>query len=1068
MINHCNKKVLMVREKNRAEQDQVVLGSTKSVIRKRLLLSFVSVVCLLSCTATAYAFGLTQCAADRYGSNLGCTAQDVRITGIAIVPGGPTSCVGGGSVTLDLDVTLNFAKPDRYDIGVFLSSDGKDPAVTSLNGGAASCNVSILPLTSPFLNLDFDSCGDGNDTVGGAGVGVVRVTGVPVLCQAVALSGGKLYIPYLTSWDNTAGTVCTSAADPVPNTGSKCNVPDSAVEADVLRSTVALVTLPSISKTDGITTITAGNSTTYSIVITNTTGAVLSNAIFKDPLVSNLTVTSLSCSAAGGATCPSPLSIPTMQGGGITIPTMPVNSSVTFTLGTTVSAATPAGTITNTSFVIVSGETNSFSDTNNVITKFVVGKSFLPASISVGGTSVLTITLHNTNLVSATSVSFTDTYPANLLNTATPGLTNTCGGTATAAANGTSLSLSNGTISAGGSCTITVSVTSAVGGAYINSTGTVTSAEGFVGDPVSAALAVGISNLSTSTKSWQDLNGGEPNPGDVIRYTIMIPETAGVLATGVSVTDTIPATLSAMAVVSCPTGTCTVAGQTLTASGISVPANSSLAIVFDATIPLGTPAGTTINNCATITNPGGIGASPCAPSITVSPSAVASSGNKPLYLLNATSLSRSKPSGTPASVAIVKNSSQLWVLSPALTLPVTISPDVTPLAVIPVKLYLASNTASESRTVQVDVTCSGGGTTYSETKIFDGTAVNNPYLPTTPILVAFNNLTISSNHTCAAGQTWNLTVRNNTTGTGTRNVIVYPVSGGNNSYFSLPSLSIINVDSVNSYIATYPSTSTPVTGYFNGGQTVYVRAVVSDPFGSFDVTSATVTIKDPFDAALISAATMTQVADSGTSTKTYQYAYAIPPSGPAGPWSAIVTAKEGTEENVSDSGTGGFNVGMPNILVVKSSSVVSDPINGAGPVPQPRSIPGAVMEYTVIVTNSGPGAVDNNSTVLTDTVPANMTMYVFTGSGDPVTFSCSVVPGCGLAFNYGANVRYTSTFPLPALLPPPNVCGNFTYAPSGSYDANVRGACINPSGILNGSAGPPHPQFTIKYRMQLK
>jgi uncharacterized repeat protein (TIGR01451 family) len=159
--------------------------------------------------------------------------------------------------------------------------------------------------------------------------------------------------------------------------------------------------------------------------------------------------------------------------------------------------------------------------------------------------------------------------------------------------------------------------------------------------------------------------------------------------------------------------------------------------------------------------------------------------------------------------------------------------------------------------------------------------------------------------------------------------------------------------------------------------------------------------------------------------------------------------------------------GAPSILVVKSSTVVSDPVNGAGPVPPPRIIPGSVMEYTVIVTNSGPGAVDNNSIVLTDAIPANTTMYVDTGSGDPVTFSCSTVPPCGLTFNYVTNVRYTDMFPLPALLAPPNACGNFSYAPSGGYDSNVRGVCIDPAGILNGSAGPPHPQFTTIYRLRI-
>jgi uncharacterized repeat protein (TIGR01451 family) len=161
------------------------------------------------------------------------------------------------------------------------------------------------------------------------------------------------------------------------------------------------------------------------------------------------------------------------------------------------------------------------------------------------------------------------------------------------------------------------------------------------------------------------------------------------------------------------------------------------------------------------------------------------------------------------------------------------------------------------------------------------------------------------------------------------------------------------------------------------------------------------------------------------------------------------------------SGFGAFAIGergMPNILIVKSSVTISDPINGAT---SPKIIPGSVMEYTIIVTNSGQGPADADSVAVTDAVPANMTMYVDTGSGDPVTFSCSA--GCGLTFNYAANVRYTNTFPLPALLAPPNVCGNFTYTPSGSYDANVRGICINPAGAFNGASA----QFTTRLRMKI-
>jgi uncharacterized repeat protein (TIGR01451 family) len=588
----------------------------------------------------------------------------------------------------------------------------------------------------------------------------------------------------------------------------------------------------------------------------------------------------------------------------------------------------------------------------------------------------------------------------------------------------------------------------------------------YTGDPATAFLAVSAPNLSTSSKSLLDLNGGEPDPGDVIRYTITLTETAGVAASGVSVSDIFPATLSGMTVVSCPAGaTCSVAGQTLAATAVAVPANGTAALIIDATILPGTPAGTAINNCAGITVPSGIGASPCASTITVSPSAVRASGNKPLYLYDGTStpaykLSRAKPSGTPASVAITKGGLQTWTLGPALAAPVTISPSVAPLAIIPVELYLASNTANESRTVQVDVACSGGGTTYTQTKTFDGTAVNNPYLPTTPTLVSFADLTIPAQHLCAAGQTWNLTVRNITTGNGTRNVIVYPVSGGNSSYISLPSLNVINVDSVASYSAAYPAVTTPSGGYYSGGQTVSVRAVVSDPFGSFDITSAAVTIRDPGNAAVVTNAAMTMVADSGALTKTYEYAYIIPASGPDGFWTASVTAREGTENSVSDSGTGAFNVGIPNLTVVKSVQAYSDPYNSTT---SPKAIPGSVMIYTITVANSGQGAVDAGTMAVMDPLSADLMMCVSALCGNPpVAFTCSGTPPCGLTYSYAAAVTYTNRA---------NGSGPFDYTPvpdANGYDAAVTGFRVNPTGAFNGSTGPPHPQFTLQFRVKVK
>jgi uncharacterized repeat protein (TIGR01451 family) len=1011
-------------------------------------------------------YGATDCAGSRFGSDLVCTANDVSITGIAVVPGGPTACIGGESITIDIDVTVNFATPSRWDVGIFLATDGKSPEILPANGGSSRCTVAVLdtPTVNPttsFLDLDpgpwdgvQDTCGDGNSTIGsGTGSGVQRVTSIPVACQAVDLSGGRLYIPFLTSWDNQqspSGSTCTSNLNPVPNTKSKCNVPDGTVLADVLSSTVALVVMPSITKTDTVASITAGDSTAYDVTITNTTGATLSNAIFQDPAVANLTVDSLACSAAGGATCPASLPISTMQGGGIIIPDMPVNSSVTFTITATVSGSAPAGPLTNTAIVTVDAESNTAEDTNDVITKLVVAKSFDPPSISVDEETALTITLQNTNLAAATGVAFTDTYPANLFNAAVPAVTNTCGGSVTAAGGGSSLALSGGTIPAGGSCTITAQVTSAIGGVYNNSTGAVSSAEGYVGDAASASLAVSVSNLSTSSKSWQDLNGGEPDPGDTIRYTVTIVETANVAATNVSLADTVADDLTGLTVVSCPAGaTCGFSGQALSATNITVPANGFVSVVFDATIPLSTTPGTTISNCASITNPGGIGASPCAATLIVSPSAIAGAGNKLLYLHDVSAsykLSRAKPSSAQNSVTVSQSSSQQWTLSPALASPVTISPDVTPLAIIPVNLYLASGTANETRSVQVAVACSGGGPTYSESKIFDGTAVNNPYLPTTPTQVSFNNLTVSGDHFCSAGQTWNLTVNN----IGTGSVIVHPTSGTNNSFISLPSLNIINVDSVTGYDAPYAATTSPASGYFSGGQTVYLRAVVSDPFGSFDITAAAITIEKPNGTAVVTGAAMTEVADSGTLTKIYEYAYILPITD-AGSWTVTVTAEEGNEGAIADDGAGAFNLGLPDISLTKIVQTFSDPVHGET---NPYAIPGAVMRYTILTTNFGYGSADADSVTLTDPIPAQTDLQV---SGTPVTFNDGTTAS-GLTFSAATDVAYYDASDTPVT----------PTADANGVDPAVRKIVITPQGTFLASDGADNPSFTIVFNVRVR
>ena len=67
----------------------------------------------------------------------------------------------------------------------------------------------------------------------------------------------------------------------------------------------------------------------------------------------------------------------------------------------------------------------------------------------------------------------------------------------------------------------------------------------------------------------------------------------------------------------------------------------------------------------------------------------------------------------------------------------------------------------------------------------------------------------------------------------------------------------------------------------------------------------------PASVVRVANAALTQVADSGAATRTYEYAYVVPAGAPPGGWSAQITGVEGTEGTVTDTRVGGFVV-LPN------------------------------------------------------------------------------------------------------------------------------------------------------------
>ncbi|MDP2694191.1 MAG: hypothetical protein Q8O58_04905, partial [Gallionella sp.] len=254
---------------------------------------------------------------------------------------------------------------------------------------------------------------------------------------------------------------------------------------------INVVVMPKINKTHSGASFNPGDPITYTITVFNDSGGTLQASFFKDPVVANLAVTGLSCAAANGATCPTTNNtVADMQGPtGIPIPSanLPNNSSLIFTVTGTLSGVIGT-TIDNTATVSIGLNTNSSTD--SVTLGAASGsKLFAPDSITEGNNSLMTITFTNPTAFAVTGVSFLDTYPAGLVNAASPGESTTCSGTVTAIGGGNTFTFSGGTIPATGSCTVSVYVTSATANSYINSVSFTSGSHGSLG-LASATLGV--------------------------------------------------------------------------------------------------------------------------------------------------------------------------------------------------------------------------------------------------------------------------------------------------------------------------------------------------------------------------------------------------------------------------------------------------------------------------------------------------------------------------------------------------------------------------------------------------
>ncbi|HUF22005.1 MAG TPA: DUF6701 domain-containing protein [Burkholderiales bacterium] len=222
-----------------------------------------------------------------------------------------------------------------------------------------------------------------------------------------------------------------------------------------------------------------------------------------------------------------------------------------------------------------------------VLARPVVAKTFSLPQQGINLPVALTITLTNPNASYAiVDVGFTDSYPGTLVNVSPTGAATTCGGTVSAASGGSSVQLSGGSIPAGGSCTVTVNVTSATEGSFTNDipVGAVTSANAGSNTAVASAGVVFLLPLQVSKVFTPDTIsvGGT----STLAITLTNPN-AGHAVTSVAFTDTYPGGLVNSTAAATPQCSGTVIGAagagSLSLTGGTVAAGSSCSVSVSVT-----------------------------------------------------------------------------------------------------------------------------------------------------------------------------------------------------------------------------------------------------------------------------------------------------------------------------------------------------------------------------------------------------------------------------------------------------------------------------------------------------
>lgn len=901
--------------------------------------------------------------------------------------------------------------------------------------------------------------------------------------------------------------VATGAADSATK--------DPALELDNVTITgcaaPAPSTPPSISKAFSPATIAAGTTSTLTFTLSNPGASSLTGIKFTDTLPSGVVVaaTPSASTTCGGSPTWSPTAGSSLLSFGQTTGTT-LAAGASCTVSVKVTAAS-AGSYDNVSGAVFANESGSNTTSTGIasatliaVAPPVIAKQFGTDPISSGGTSTLLFTLTNPNASYAMSgVAFSDSLPSGMTVASVPAATTSnCGSpTFSPVAGASSITFSGGSIAAGGTCSVSLKVTATTGGTsttYTNTSGNVshtinsatangnTASDTLTVNPVNPSLSLLKQVATSSGGTWKSYEA--VTTGSSVYYRFLVENTGDVPLSSVSVSD--PASYISMAGCAWQDGdgnslsspfSLPVAGASNAHYAICVlgPVTATSGTHTNTATAQGTYSGTTVSETSSATY------------ATISLTLDKTSGQSLFktsgetltynYLVSNTGAATlgtigvaddkttvSCPSLTTAK-KIADNTlgdgdnfldSGEYVICTA-SYSVTAS-DVSAKTLTNTATATATNPSATSNTDSVtlplaadlgviktnDVSGSVSLSASSVSFVWTLTVTNSASAGTATFA---NNQTILSDSLPTTGPTYSLGTVTTAGATGTvsctitSNTLTCKASGG--SVTLLPGLS--GTVTVSNGSTTVTGSGTSFTTQVSAGSKLVIAGVT---YTVASVSSNTeLTLTTAYGGSNASGLSLpSTISVPITVTATAGGVLANPASGgvcQADP-NDVLDEINDTNNNCSDSVT----VTTGAYSFSKTVQTLSDPINGTS---NPKTIPGAVVEYTLTFINATTGTVDNNSIVLSDSVPANMKMKVA-----PVTFNCSTTPPCGLTYSDSTDISYSN-----------NNGSTFVYTPvpdADGYDALVTDFRLSPKGTMGASTPPNTSSFNFKIQMQIK